>query len=93
MLLKFFLSSTKNGSQACVPCRLFALELVQVGGGEFWGRTTGAKALFCLTAEIILTGEKEKMPVGVPELALDGRVMEEAPSGGLAGITRTRTQK
>lgn len=69
-----------------MACRLFALELVQVGGGEFWGRTTGAKALFCLTAEIILTGEKEKMPVGVPELAPDGRVIEEAPSGGLAGI-------
>lgn len=26
---------------------------MQEGGGEAWGRTTGAKALFCLTAETI----------------------------------------
>lgn len=67
------------------PWRLFPLALVQVGGGEACGRTTGAKALFCLTAEIMLTGEKEKTPAGVEELA-----MEEAPSGGLEGMTGGR---
>lgn len=67
------------------PCRL--LVLAQAGGGELCGRTTGAKALFCFTAEIMFTGEKEKTPVGVEALVPDGRVMEEAPSGGLAGMT------
>ena len=33
------------------------------------GRSTGAKALFCLTAESMLAGEKEKRP-GVEPLAL-----------------------
>lgn len=69
------------------PCRLLALVLAQAGGGEGCGRTTGAKALFCFTAEIMLTGEKEKTPLGVEELVPDGRVMDEAPSGGLAGTT------
>lgn len=64
--------------------------LAQAGGGEVCGRTTGAKALFCFTAEIMLTGEKEKTPVGVEALVPDGRVMEEAPSGGLAGMTAGR---
>lgn len=34
--------------------------VVQVGGGEVCGRTTGAKALFCLTAETIWTGENDQ---------------------------------
>lgn len=72
------------------PCRLLPLVLAQAGGGEVCGRTTGAKALFCFTAEIMLTGEKEKTPVGVEALVPDGRVMEEAPSGGLAGMTAGR---
>lgn len=63
------------------------MALVQVGGGEACGRTTGAKALFCLTAEIMLTGEKEKTPAGVDELAMD-----EAPRGGLDGITAIREE-
>ena len=34
-----------------------------MGGGEVCGRTTGAKALFCLTAaDTMLAGEKENMP-------------------------------
>lgn len=33
-----------------MACRLLPLVLVQVGGGEVCGRTTGAKALFCLIA-------------------------------------------
>lgn len=43
----------------CSPWRLLPLVVVQVGGGEVCGRTTGAKALFCLTAETIWTGENE----------------------------------
>lgn len=41
------------------PCS--PLELLEQlgGGGEAVGLTTGAKALFCLTAEIIWTGENE----------------------------------
>lgn len=58
--------------------------LGQAWGGELGGRSTGAKALLCLTAEIMLTGEKEKtLVVG----AAAGRDMEEAAaSGGLEGM-------
>lgn len=59
--------------------------LVQVGGGEAWGLTTGAKALFCFTAETMLAGEKEKMPEEL--LQLEGRLVEEAMVG-LDGTTR-----
>lgn len=69
------------------PWRLLAPALAQGGGGEAWGRTTGAKALFCLTAEIMLTGEKEKTPAGVEAPAPAGRLMEDVPSGGLEGMT------
>lgn len=58
--------------------------LVQVGGGEVWGLTTGAKALFCFTAETMLAGEKEKMPEEL--LQLEGRLVEEAMVG-LDGTT------
>ena len=62
--------------------------LGQAGGGELGGRSTGAKALLCLTAEIMLTGEKEKMLVVG---AAAGRDMEEAAaSGGLEGMTPGR---
>lgn len=65
-----------------------AFVLVQVGGGEFWGRTTGAKALFCLTAaETMLAGEKEKMPEEL--LQLDGRLVDDAMVG-LDGTTDSR---
>ena len=64
------------------------MELVQVGGGEFWGRTTGAKALFCLTADTMLAGEKEKMPEEL--LQLEARLVEEAMVG-LDGTTEWPT--
>lgn len=67
-----------------LPCRLFPLVLVQVGGGEVWGLTTGAKALFCFTAETMLAGEKEKMPEEL--LQLEGRLVDEAMVG-LDGTT------
>ncbi len=71
-----------------LPCRLLALALVHVGGGEFWGRTTGAKALFCLTAaDTMLAGEKEKMPEEL--LQLEGRLVDEAMVG-LDGTTERR---
>lgn len=62
--------------------------LGQAWGGELGGRSTGAKALLCLTAEIMLTGEKEKtLVVG----AAAGWDMEEAAaSGGLEGMTPGR---
>lgn len=60
----------------------------QTWGGELGGRSTGAKALLCFTAEIMLTGEKEKtLVVG----AAAGRDIEEAAaSGGLEGMTPGR---
>lgn len=58
--------------------------LVQVGGGEVWGLTTGANALFCFTAETMLAGEKEKMPEEL--LQLEGRLVDEAMVG-LDGTT------
>lgn len=66
------------------PCRALA----QAGGGEPCGRSTGAKALFCFTAEIIVTGEKEKPPPGgVAAPGPEVTATDEAPSGGLAGRT------
>lgn len=73
-----------------LPCRLFPLVLVQVGGGEVWGLTTGAKALFCFTAETMLAGEKEKMPEEL--LQLEGRLVEEAMVG-LDGTTKGQGEK
>lgn len=70
------------------PWSPFPLALVQEGGGEAWGRTTGAKALFCFTAEMTLAGENEKMPC-VP-LQFEGRVTEEAAMVGLDGTTATK---
>lgn len=71
-----------------LPCRLLALALVHVGGGEFGGRTTGAKALFCLTAaETMLAGEKEKIPEEL--LQLEGKLVDEAMVG-LDGTTGER---
>lgn len=63
-----------------IACRPLPLALVQVGGGEFWGLTTGAKALFCLTAaDTMLAGEKEKIPEEL--LQLEGRLVDEAIVG------------
>lgn len=70
------------------PCSPFPLALVQEGGGEAWGRTTGAKALFCFTAEMTLAGENEKMPCVL--LQFEGRVTEEAAMVGLDGTTATK---
>lgn len=64
--------------------------LVQVGGGEVWGLTTGANALFCFTAETMLAGEKEKMPDEL--LQLEGRLVEEAMVG-LDGTTESNNEK
>lgn len=64
--------------------------LVQVGGGEVCGLTTGAKALFCFTAETMLAGEKEKIPEEL--LQLEGRLVEEAIVG-LDGTTRVKKRK
>lgn len=63
---------------------------MHVGGGEFWGRTTGAKALFCLTAaDTILAGEKEKMPEEL--LQLEGRLVDDAMVG-LDGTTERKRE-
>lgn len=70
------------------PWRPFPLALVQEGGGEAWGRTTGANALFCFTAEMTLAGENEKMPCAL--LQFEGRVTEEAAMVGLDGTTATK---
>lgn len=73
------------------PWSPFPLALVQEGGGEAWGRTTGAKALFCFTAEMTLAGENEKM-LCVP-LQFEGRVTEEAAMVGLDGTTATKHRR
>lgn len=78
------------GPGPSLPCRLFPLVLVQVGGGEVWGLTTGANALFCFTAETMLAGEKEKMPEEL--LQLEGRLVEEAIVG-LDGTTKSDSEK
>lgn len=58
------------------------------GGGDEGGRTTGAKADFCLTAaDTMLAGEKEKTPE--EEEQLEGREVEEAMVG-LEGTTGRR---
>lgn len=76
------------GRRTPSPCSPFPLALVQEGGGEAWGRTTGAKALFCFTAEMTLAGENEKMPCVL--LQFEGRVTEEAAMVGLDGTTVTK---
>lgn len=59
--------------------------MVQEGGGEEEGLTTGAKADFCLTAaDTMLAGENEKTPE--EEEQLEGREVEEAIVG-LDGTT------
>lgn len=61
---------------------------MQEGGGDDGGRTTGAKADFCLTAaDTMLAGEKEKTPE--EEEQLEGREVEEAMVG-LEGTTGGR---
>lgn len=75
------------GLESCVcvggggsPCSPLALEqLGGGGGGDAVGRTTGAKALFCLTA-----AEKEKTPW--EELQLDTAIV------GLDGTTGIQTK-
>lgn len=80
----------KQHAQTGLPCRLFPLVLVQVGGGDVCGLTTGAKALFCFTAETILAGEKEKIPEEL--LQLEGRLVEDAMVG-LDGTTRRKQEE
>lgn len=66
------------------------MALVQDGGGEEEGLTTGANADFCLTAaDTMLAGEKEKTPE--EEEQLDGREVEEAMVGldGTTGVEAT----
>lgn len=66
-----------------LPCR--PLALVQEGGGDEEGLTTGAKADFCFTAaDTMLAGEKEKTPE--EEEQLEGSEVEEAIVG-LEGTT------
>ena len=77
-------------TQPLVLLSVVPLVLVQVGGGEVWGLTTGAKALFCFTAETMLAGEKEKMPEEL--LQLEGRLVEEAMVG-LDGTTKGQGEK
>lgn len=68
-----------------LPWSPFPLALVQEGGGEEEGLTTGAKADFCLTAaDTMLAGEKEKTPE--EEEQLEGSEVEEAIVG-LEGTT------
>ncbi len=62
----------------CSPLEL--LEQFGGGGGEAVGLTTGAKALFCLTA-----AEKEKTPW--EELQLETAMV------GLEGTTKTQRQR
>lgn len=67
------------------------LALVQEGGGDEDGLTTGAKADFCLTAaDTMLAGEKEKTPE--EEEQLEGREVEEAMVG-LDGTTGAAGEK
>ena len=57
-----------------------------MGGGVVWGRTTGAKALFCLAAaEMTLAGEKEKTPWAGLQLETD--------MVGLEGTTATQRER
>lgn len=65
--------------------------LVQEGGGEAWGLTTGAKALFCFTAEMTLAGEKENMPCAL--LQFDERLTEEVAIVGLDGTTAIKQKQ
>lgn len=61
------------------------MALVQEGGGDDEGLTTGAKADFCLTAaDTMLAGEKEKTPE--EDEQLEGSEVEEAIVG-LEGTT------
>lgn len=64
--------------------------LVHVGGGELCGRTTGANALFCFTADTMFAGEKEKIPEEL--LQLDGKLVDEAMVG-LEGTTERVKKK
>lgn len=81
-------TGSQGGSMEHSPGSPSPWALGQAWGGELGGRSTGAKALLCLTAEIMLTGEKEKtLVVG----AAAGRDTEEAAaSGGLEGMTPGR---
>lgn len=84
-----------GGSCARLPWS--PLALVQEGGGDEEGLTTGAKADFCLTAaDTMLAGEKEKTPE--EEEQLEGREVEEAMVGldgttGVAGETGRREEQ
>lgn len=69
----------RRRKRCALPCSPLALlEQLGGGGGDADGRTTGAKALFCLTA-----AEKEKTPW--EELQLETAIV------GLEGTTGTHT--
>lgn len=59
----------------CLPLNPFPLPVEHAGEGEPWGRMTGAKALFCLTA-----GKTEEENGRMEELL-------EEPTVGLEDIT------
>lgn len=79
---KWRLWSYEFSSGNTVPWR--PLLLLQVGGGEVCGRTTGANALFCFTADTMFAGENEKIPEEL--LQLEGRLVDETMVG-LEGTT------
>lgn len=56
------------------------IEPAVVGLLHMPGRITGAKALFCFTALIILAGEKEKIPGAPPHC-----ILEAGTEGGREG--------
>lgn len=77
--------SIVKGARRLSPWSPLPFALVQEGGGDAWGLTTGAKALFCFTAEMTLAGENEKMPCVL--LQFEERLTEEAAMVGLDGTT------
>lgn len=75
LAVEYLLESTKVWSWRPLP-----LALVQEGGGEEEGLTTGAKADLCLTAaDTMFAGEKEKTPE--EDELLDGSEVEDAIVG------------
>lgn len=70
-----------------------ASPLAQPVGGLYPGLITGAKALFCLTALIILAGEKENIPGGLASWKLAFEWGREGESEGATRKTKSRILK